>query len=97
MVLKGRLEVGKEGGCKHNLYIMATLGPYSWEASMLGGGYHGSTVRAVEDTEVLLIKRADLDRLVEEHPAIGARILKELSRVLALRLRKLAERFVRVV
>jgi CRP-like cAMP-binding protein len=51
------------------------------------------TATALEKTELLYIPPDDFNRLLEEYPQIGVKILREVIRVQDIRLQELLERF----
>ncbi|MBN1424759.1 cyclic nucleotide-binding domain-containing protein [Candidatus Fermentibacteria bacterium] len=65
---------------------MARLGrgDFFGEMSLLTGEARGATVRALEDTSVLVIRKEHLSPLLEENPAIA----ESLSRAMELRQRE---------
>jgi 1-acyl-sn-glycerol-3-phosphate acyltransferase len=61
---------------------LAALGPGSFvgELALLLGEPRSATLRVVADTMLLALRRADLDRLLTEHPVIGVELSRELGR-----------------
>ena len=51
------------------------------------------TATALEKTELLYIPREDFDQLLEDHPWIGVKIMREVIRIQDIRLQELLERF----
>ncbi len=74
---------------------VATLGPGAIvaEISFIDGGPSSATVSATEPTTVLALDRDALDGLVEEHPAVAAKLLERVCRTLASRIRAATDRF----
>ena len=58
------------------------------EMALLDGQRRSATVVAAEDLVLLVLDRAELDRLVEEAPRLGAKLLWKLARLLSQRLRQ---------
>ncbi|MGM0577911.1 MAG: aminotransferase class V-fold PLP-dependent enzyme [Myxococcota bacterium] len=80
---RGALEVSiRRGASRHQL---AVLGPgrIFGEVSLLDGGPRTATVTAREDSAVLELRRQDLDRLVDEDPALAAKLLRALVETVA--------------
>ena len=50
------------------------------------------SVSAVEDSEVLILKKSDLDNIKREYPEIGVKLLTELLRIVAIRLLKAVDK-----
>ncbi|KPJ97804.1 MAG: hypothetical protein AMK71_12490 [Nitrospira bacterium SG8_35_4] len=94
-IVKGRLEVKKETEFKGKQVVLATLGRGSLvgELSFVDEGEpRTATVVALDDVEVILLRRKSLDSLAEQYPQIGIKIFKGIIRILAIRLRKSVER-----
>lgn len=91
---RGRLAVRKETGFAGKYIVLALLerGTVVGETEILGHGPRSSTVVAVEDSRLLAMTDANLERLCEEHPSLGFKLLKRIIYILSLRLRKAGER-----
>ncbi len=89
-VLEGKLEVTKGGGAGIEPVQIASLGAGEsvGEMSIIDGLTRSATVRAVEDTQLMILKRDDFNRLFNEEPAIAAKILRSVARMLSLNLRR---------
>jgi nucleotide-binding universal stress UspA family protein len=76
VLTSGKVEVVKGAS------VVATLGPgeFFGEMSVIGDQPRSATVRAVEPTECLTIRRADFLAELERHPQIAVRMLPELVR-----------------
>jgi len=74
-ILNGRVEIEKSGK------FVATLerGNYIGEISFFLGMPRSTTVRAIEDTEVLAIDFKNLERLTSEMPELIREILKQMA------------------
>lgn len=72
---------------------MATLKPEDFlgELALLDDTPRSASAKAVEKTEALAFFREDLNELVETHPAIGSKILKDLSILIGQRLKSANE------
>ncbi len=90
----GKLEVKKHTEFKGKQIILALLskGSFVGELSLIDEQPRSATVVALEDSELVVLKREALDSLMQTHPYIGIKILKGISRILAIRLRKAGER-----
>lgn len=57
--------------------VIATLGPGALfgEMALLGQQMHNAFAEAIEDCSIMMLNRADLERLILNVPAIGRRIL----------------------
>lgn len=70
--------------------LLARLGPGQTigEMALLDGQPRSATVQAAEDLVLLVLDRAALDRLVDEKPRLGVKLLWKLARFLSQRLRQ---------
>ena len=88
LVLDGRLEVTV--GERHDQVTTVEAGGYLGEVSLLDPGPASATVRSEEGATLLLLERGDLDSFEREHPRAAATLMRELARVLAIRVRTTA-------
>jgi CRP/FNR family cyclic AMP-dependent transcriptional regulator len=79
-----RLAVIKEG---------AVIG----EMSMLDGEPRYASCRALSDVEAAVLTRGAVSRLIEKHPAVGAKLLVKLTQLLAQRLRNTSSKLVKAL
>lgn len=94
-VVSGKLEVKKETEFKDKQIIIALLGKGSFvgEQSLFDNHQLRSvTVTAVEDTELIILRREAFRQLISTSPHIAIKILQEIIRILSIRLRKATER-----
>ena len=94
-IVRGKMEVKKQTEFEGKQIVLATLGRGSLvgELSFINAEEpRSATVAALEDSEIVVLKRDVLDELTREHPEIGVLILKGMIRILAIRLRKAVER-----
>jgi CRP/FNR family transcriptional regulator, cyclic AMP receptor protein len=97
ILVSGAVEVSKQdaGECEK---LLARLGPGQTigEMALLDGQPRSATAVAAEEVTLLVLHRTSLDRLVEEAPRLGVKLLWKLARFLSQRLRQtsgaLAER-----
>ncbi len=88
VILSGKVKVllsGKSG----QEYILTMLGPGNFfgEMALLEAAPRSATVMTVEPCEFLILNQRNIEGLLEKHPAIAMKILKNLSQ----RLRKTNE------
>ncbi|MCB9779590.1 MAG: cyclic nucleotide-binding domain-containing protein [Alphaproteobacteria bacterium] len=88
VVVKGTLRVSRNQG--DVVIEIGELGPGEWvgELSVLDPGPTTATVRAVTHTELRTLSADRLRRLRDEDPKLAAKLLRELSREMAHRLRR---------
>ena len=81
VVVNGALAVSRPTpeGPWENLHVM-TAGDLVGELSFLDGTPRYAALRALGETEVLSLDRADLESLVEKHPWIAYRVMRAIVR-----------------
>ena len=88
IIWSGRVAVVKDlEGETPTLLAYGKPGEILGEISLLENGPHSASVVAVEDTCLLRLPRADLQRLVSEQSPIGIEILSALGKIVSTRLR----------
>ena len=92
IIWSGRVAVVKDlEGETPTLLAYGKPGEILGEISLLENGPHSASVVAVEDTRLLRIPRADLQRLVSEPSPISIEILSALGKIVSTRLRAVDE------
>lgn len=66
-------------------------GTFFGERALLEDEPRGFTARAEEETELLVLFRSDVERLIANHPHMGVRIFRKLGAILGVRLQMLRE------
>ena len=98
LVLNGTVDVYKtseSGGSSRLAVIMQ--GTAVGEMSMLDAAPRNATCVAIEDVEAGVLTRAMIAHLIQDHPAIGAKLLVKLTQLLAQRLRNTSSRLVKLM
>lgn len=72
-------------------------GAAAGEMSMLDGEPRYATCTAIEEVEAGLLSRAAIAQLIQDHPAVGAKLLVKLTQLLAQRLRNTSNQLVRAL
>jgi CRP-like cAMP-binding protein len=87
LVLSGRVKIVLPA---HANAVLLELGPGAFfgEVSLLDQSVRTAQARAIEDTQIVALFRAEFYSLLETHSAIASRISFQLARVLAARLRQ---------
>ena len=95
LIVEGEIEVRKEDG-SHAARVLATLGPGKLlgEMALLDGQPRSATAVAVADATLVIVTQAGFDRLLEEFPGFGVKLLRRLARLVSARLRETAGRLV---
>lgn len=92
-VAEGSVEVLKKSGKGHYV-TLATLskGRSLGEMAVIDDFPRSATVRARTSAALLILTRKGFDRILEQHPAIGIKVLKGLSRLLSQNMRRTSSR-----
>jgi CRP-like cAMP-binding protein len=72
-------------------------GEFFGEMSFIDGHQHSATAEAVEETELVVLNRANFDRLAESNPDLAYKVMMRIALQLSMLLRKMDERFVEMV
>lgn len=98
LLLGGTVDVTKcsESGEISRLAVIKQ-GAAVGEMSMLDGAPRYATCTALEDVQAGVLPRAVIARLIQDHPAIGAKLLVKLTQLLAQRLRNTSTQLVKLL
>lgn len=93
-VVDGEMEVIKQEGPGKEVKV-ATLrkGQAVGEMAIIDGLTRSATIRARTVCSVLILKRVEFNRVVDNHPLISVKILKGLARMLSSNLRQTSDAF----
>jgi CRP/FNR family transcriptional regulator, cyclic AMP receptor protein len=67
------------------------------EMSMIDGELRHATCTAIDEVEAAVLTRAAVAQLIDQHPAIGAKLLVKITQLLAQRLRNTSAQLVKTV
>lgn len=89
IIVTGRMKFERHNRITGNPTLLAVLekGSHVGDFSMLPARESLGQVRAIEDTEMLVISYDKLDSFMQEYPHTGIKILKGISTVLSIRLK----------
>ena len=87
-VTSGELEIVKTLDNKEVVISKITTGDSLGEMALIDGLTRSATVRACKPSTILILRRDDFNTLLAKHPQVGIKILKGISRLLSLNLRK---------
>ena len=98
LVLSGSVDVTKttESGTQTRLAVIQA-GAAVGEMSMLDASPRNASCTAITDVECAVLTRAAIGSLIQNHPAIGAKILVKLTQLLAQRLRNTSNQVVKLI
>jgi CRP-like cAMP-binding protein len=93
-VLEGKLAVKKETDFPGRFTLVAILdrGAMVGEISAVDRGLRTATVVAMQKAELLLLSCDNLERMLQEHPSLGIKLLKRIIHILSLRQRRAYDR-----
>jgi CRP-like cAMP-binding protein len=97
IINSGRVEVKKntEFKGKHVIVGIYSQGTVVGALCILDGSPRAVTAVALEDVSLMIITQEDFDRLIEQKPEIGIKLLKGILLSVSIRLRKSFERLAR--
>ncbi len=90
IVASGRVDIFKHPGDQQKEAKIATVraGKTIGEMSVVDGLPHSGTAIVAEPAELILITQRNLDQMIEQNPALGAKFLRRLCALMSLRLRQ---------
>ncbi len=93
-VMSGRIEEKKNTEFEGRQVVVGVYsqGAVIGEFSLIDGLPRAVTAACLEDAQLLLLTKENLDRLLVDHPELGIKLLKGVLLTLSLRLRKSFER-----
>ena len=92
-VVEGTLDVIKQSLTGESVIITALhRGRSIGEMSIIDDFPRSATVKARTEVKLVILMREGFDLLLEENPQVGIKILKKISRLLSLNLRKTSSR-----
>jgi CRP-like cAMP-binding protein len=96
LLLSGTVDVTRRSpqGAPSRLAVIKN-GASVGEMSMLDGEPRFATCSALEEVEAGVLTRLAIERLIREHPAVGAKLLVKLTQLLAQRLRNTSNQLVK--
>ena len=88
-VVDGKLDVIKESDA-HDAVVITTLskGRSIGDMSIIDNFPRSATIKAQTDSKLVTLSRKDFDIILDEYPRIGIKVLKGMTRLLSLYLRK---------
>lgn len=98
-LVEGKLAVRKETAFagKHILLAILEPGTMVGEVSVVVQGQRNASVVATEESTVLELAGADFETLVDRHPELSVKFLRQIVNVVSLRLRKADDRLARLL
>ncbi len=87
-VVSGKLDIIKTVDNKEVVISTISRGDSLGEMALIDGLTRSATVRACNNSTILILRRDSFNTLLEKHPQVGIKILKGVARLLSLNLRK---------
>jgi len=93
-IVSGKVEVQRSTPYRGKHIIMAYMsrGSVIGEMSLVEERERSASVYAVENTEMLILRRDQLEEIIRNHPTIGVKLLMGIAWILCKRLRQLGDR-----
>ena len=89
VLISAKNEVGYE-----HKFVQLDVGDFFGELALLDGEVRSASAVALKETKMLVIFKPDLDEFIEKFPRKGVDILRGISQIITVRLRKLNEDYV---
>ncbi|MBF0276055.1 MAG: cyclic nucleotide-binding domain-containing protein [Nitrospinae bacterium] len=96
LLLDGKIEISLTNHAKAKIIAIIEAGGIVGEMSVLDDETRSATAKAYEDSEILILTRDKLDSILREEPPIGIKFLKQVSRIVANRLRSMVGNFAEI-
>ena len=87
IIMSGQVRITKEISTGEKRLATLIEGDFFGEISMFESGVRTATAKAAMPAQVLLVKKEPFERLVNDHPRIGVKILTAMMREMARRFR----------
>lgn len=96
VLLDGGVQIVKQDRQQHRKIIATVVGAGTTlgEMSMIDGEPRFATCVTTSPTTFAVLTRESLEQIIREHPALGAKILEQLVKILTQRLRQTGTKFV---
>jgi CRP-like cAMP-binding protein len=94
LIHSGKIEITKvtSDGWKQTLAAFST-GHFFGELSILEKRRHEAAAVAVENTDILLLKKKDFEKMEKEDPELAFKIMKKIALVMCKNLRRMNDKF----
>ncbi len=94
IVVAGRLQATKKTEFPGRGVVVAhlTRGTFAGELAMVDERPRPITVKALEDSEILILRRTAFDALIKANPELGLKLMRRITQVLSIRVRAFGNR-----
>lgn len=93
IIKKGIVQIIKEGEIIGTLVSDDCFG----EISLFDETPHSASVKSIDDSTLLIIKKEDFNELTSEDPKLALEIFKQMLRILAYRIRVVDEQLINII
>ncbi len=93
IIISGQVVIKQEEEKKSWVLAKLYSGDFFGELALLDDEMRSATAIAIEETEVIVIFKHVLDTFIQNNPKEGIKILKGISRIIAIRLRNLNQEY----
>lgn len=98
VIVSGKIRIDKQVNAEQQQTLQQIRdGEILGAISFVLGGEHSVSAQALNDAELLMIRRTEFDKLATRSPAVAYRMMVRLAAQLAALLRDMDERFVEMV
>lgn len=94
LIVSGKIEISRvtADGWRQTLVVLPA-GHFFGELSILENRKHVASAVALEDTELLLIPKAEFEKMMDEDCALALTIVKKIAIVMSKNLRRMNDKF----
>lgn len=87
LIKKGKVEIYRKEGKEEKHIAVLGEGDFLGEMSIIEKEKRSASCRAIEDVEIMLFSKRNLEELIEKKPKAACKILFQIAKVLSKRLR----------
>ncbi len=98
IVVSGKLQASKKTEFPGRGVVIAHLsrGTCAGELAVVDERPRSLTVRALEDSEILILSRTAFNALIRANPHLGLNLMRRITQLLSIRVRALGDRLTRI-
>lgn len=98
MIRSGKVEISKvtADGWKQTLAVF-TPEHFFGELSIMENRRHEATAAAIEDSKLMLLSKADFERLEKENIELAMNIIKKIALIMSKNLRRMNDKFLKAL
>lgn len=98
IIMTGKVRISRrtKEGDKQVLSVL-NKNNFIGELSLLDGRNHSASAEALKKSEILIIKKADMDKFLEKNPKIAYKIIRDLAIEISQIVRSMNDKFIKMV